>query len=58
LFQRFYRASNVDEREISGLGVGLYVVKELVTLHGGSIDVASEEGYGSTFVITLPVFEG
>jgi PAS domain S-box-containing protein len=58
LFERFYRASNVDERQISGLGVGLYVVKELVTLHGGTIDVASEEGYGSTFVITLPLFEG
>ena len=57
LFQRFYRASNVDERQISGLGVGLYVVKELVTLHGGTIDVVSEEGHGSTFTITLPLFE-
>jgi PAS domain S-box-containing protein len=57
LFQRFYRASNVDERQISGLGVGLYVVKELVTLHGGTIDVMSEEGHGSTFIITLPLFE-
>jgi PAS domain S-box-containing protein len=56
LFQRFYRASNVDERQISGLGVGLYVVRELVTLHGGSIDVVSEEGQGSTFTITLPLF--
>jgi PAS domain S-box-containing protein len=57
LFQRYYRASNVDERQISGLGVGLYLVKELVLLHGGSIDVVSEEGRGSTFVITLPLFE-
>jgi PAS domain S-box-containing protein len=57
LFQRFYRASNVDERQISGLGIGLYVVKELVTLHGGTVDVVSEEGYGSTFIITLPLFE-
>ena len=58
LFQRFYRASNVDERQISGLGVGLYVVKELVMLHGGSVDVVSEEGRGSTFIITLPLLEG
>jgi PAS domain S-box-containing protein len=57
LFQRFYRASNVDERQISGLGIGLYVVKELVTLHGGTVDVVSEEGFGSTFIITLPLFE-
>jgi PAS domain S-box-containing protein len=57
LFQRFYRASNVDEREISGLGVGLYIVKELVELHGGSVDVVSEEGRGSTFRITLPLLD-
>jgi PAS domain S-box-containing protein len=57
LFKRFYRASNVDERQIYGLGVGLYIVKELVTLHGGTVDVVSEEGRGSTFLITLPLLE-
>jgi PAS domain S-box-containing protein len=57
LFQRFYRASNVDEGKISGFGVGLYLVKEIVTLHGGRVDVMSEEGHGSTFVITLPLLE-
>jgi PAS domain S-box-containing protein len=57
LFRRFYRASNVNERQISGLGIGLYVVKELVTLHAGTVDVVSEEGRGSTFIITLPLFE-
>ena len=57
LFQRFYRASNVDERQISGLGIGLYIVKELVTLHGGTIEVVSEEGRGSTFIVTLPLLE-
>jgi PAS domain S-box-containing protein len=57
LFTRFYRASNVDERQISGLGVGLYVVKELVRLHEGTVSVVSEEGRGSTFSITLPLFE-
>jgi PAS domain S-box-containing protein len=55
LFQRFYRASNVDERAISGLGVGLYLVKQLVTLHDGTVEVESEEGRGSTFIITLPI---
>ena len=57
LFQRFYRASNVDEGQISGLGVGLYIVKELVTLHGGTVDVVSTEGRGSTFIIRLPLLE-
>jgi signal transduction histidine kinase len=57
LFQRFYRASNVEEDKISGFGVGLYLVKEIVTLHGGTVGVMSEEGQGSTFLITLPLLE-
>ncbi|HNP72260.1 MAG TPA: ATP-binding protein [Kouleothrix sp.] len=55
LFQRFYRAANVDAQHISGLGVGLYLVKELVALHGGTISVASEEHRGSTFTVDLPL---
>ncbi|MBK9711471.1 MAG: CHASE3 domain-containing protein [Kouleothrix sp.] len=57
LFTRFYRASNVEEQQISGLGIGLYVVKEIVTLHGGTIAVASAEGAGSTFTVRLPLSE-
>jgi PAS domain S-box-containing protein len=57
LFERFYRAANVDATYISGLGVGLYVVKEIVTRHGGRIDVASVEGQGSTFTVWLPLRE-
>ena len=41
LFERFYRASNVDEEQITGMGIGLYIVKEIVTLHGGSVEVES-----------------
>jgi PAS domain S-box-containing protein len=55
LFQRFYRAGNVDEQHISGLGVGLYVVKEIAALHGGTVTVSSSEGLGSTFTICLPL---
>ncbi len=54
LFQRFYRADNAIEFCIRGTGIGLYVVKELVTLHGGSISVESTEGQGSTFTVCLP----
>jgi signal transduction histidine kinase len=57
IFQRFYRAPNADERQISGLGIGLYVVREIVTLHGGTITVESSEGQGSTFTIALPLAE-
>jgi len=55
VFLRFYRATNVDARHISGMGVGLYVVKEIVELHGGSVHVTSTEGCGSTFTICLPM---
>jgi signal transduction histidine kinase len=57
LFQRFYRADNADSQHISGMGVGLYVVKEIVRLHGGDIEVTSAEGEGSTFTICLPQYE-
>lgn len=56
LFQRFYRAPNVEER-ISGMGVGLYVVKQIVSLHGGEVKVESVEGQGSTFTVCLPLLE-
>lgn len=54
IFERFHRASNLD-RSISGLGIGLYLVNELVTLHGGRVWVESEEGQGSTFYVSLPL---
>lgn len=56
LFQRFFRASNVDARHISGMGIGLYVVKEIVALHGGSINVTSHEQNGSEFTVLLPLY--
>lgn len=54
IFERFYRAGNVGADSISGVGIGLFVVQEIVTLHGGTIAVTSEEGVGSTFTLTLP----
>jgi signal transduction histidine kinase len=55
LFQRFYRAGNIDSAQISGFGLGLYLVKEIVSRHDGSVDVASREGQGSTFTVRLPL---
>ncbi len=57
LFQRFYRAANADAHQFRGMGVGLYVVKEIITLHGGTVEVASTEGVGSTFTVRLPILE-
>jgi signal transduction histidine kinase/CheY-like chemotaxis protein len=55
IFRRFYRASNGDQLEVSGLGVGLYVVKQILEIHGGGVSVDSVEGSGSTFTIWLPL---
>jgi signal transduction histidine kinase len=53
LFQRYHRGSNVSG--IVGTGVGLYLVKMTLDMHGGSIAVMSTEGQGSRFTVRLPV---
>jgi signal transduction histidine kinase len=52
IFDRFYRAHADDG--IGGLGLGLFIAREVVEQHGGRIDVASVEGRGTTFTVTLP----
>lgn len=57
IFQRFYRAGNVSAETITGVGIGLFIVQEIVALHGGTIAVSSEEGIGSSFTVALPQIE-
>jgi signal transduction histidine kinase len=52
LFERFFRSSNTGN--VQGAGLGLAIVKAIVDAHGGSIDVESEEGRGTTFSVVLP----
>jgi len=54
VFDRFTRASNARRLRISGTGFGLFLAKQLVQLHGGTIAVESQEGRGSTFTVVLP----
>jgi signal transduction histidine kinase len=54
LFQRFFRAAHTAQANTAGMGIGLYVVHEIVVQHGGSVEVTSEEGSGSTFTVRLP----
>jgi signal transduction histidine kinase len=55
IFDRFYRASHVGTDGISGFGVGLYIVQEIVRQYGGTVTVTSAQGKGSTFTVRLPL---
>lgn len=54
LFERFHRVSNARSRTHEGTGIGLALVRELVKLHGGSIQVQSVPDQGSAFTVTIP----
>jgi PAS domain S-box-containing protein len=54
IFDRFYRGTGAKQKAIPGLGMGLYIVAEIVRHHGGTITVESAVGQGSTFTVTLP----
>ncbi len=54
VFERFERASSA--RNISGLGLGLYIVKQIVEGHEGSIRIESRMGQGTAFIVELPLF--
>jgi signal transduction histidine kinase len=55
LFERFYQGS--ADRSPAGLGLGLFISRQLVTAHDGTITVTSTEGGGTTFRIRLPLVE-
>jgi PAS domain S-box-containing protein len=58
LFEKFYRADQPEVRNVRGTGLGLYITRNLVELQGGTIDVQSAPGEGTTFTFTLPLLKG
>lgn len=55
LFKQFYRGKNVGQLNMPGIGLGLYIAKEIMDLHGGGIEAESQLGEGSTFHLWLPI---
>jgi PAS domain S-box-containing protein len=57
MFERFFRAENAIISQTEGSGLGLYIAKQIINLHHGNIWMESKEGKGSTFYITLPIYD-
>lgn len=55
LSQRFFRASTATRNAVPGVGLGLTITKAIVTAHGGRLDIASEEGAGTSISLRLPL---
>lgn len=57
IFERFYRVDKARSRETGGTGLGLHIVRRVALMHGGRVDVKSEEGVGSVFTLYLPAVQ-
>ncbi|RBY94543.1 PAS domain-containing sensor histidine kinase [Blastococcus sp. TBT05-19] len=55
LFTRFFRSSTARRNAVPGVGLGLTITKAITTAHGGTLDLVSVEGQGTTFTMTLPL---
>ncbi|UNK16101.1 HAMP domain-containing histidine kinase [Paenibacillus sp. N3/727] len=55
IFERFFKADRSHSRKYGGSGMGLAIVKQIISLHQGDIRVGSEPSQGTTFIVTLPI---
>lgn len=57
IFERYYRINHADDYAQKGAGIGLYICREIIKQHHGTISVKSVQGKGSTFIIKLPLIK-
>jgi signal transduction histidine kinase len=55
VFEKFYRVGNEETRRTKGTGLGLYIVKKVVAMHKGTIEIKSNKPMGTIFIIRLPI---
>ena len=58
VFDRFYRADPARSRNSGGAGLGLAIVRQIVFLHGGDVQIASDPARGTTVLVVLPHYGG
>jgi signal transduction histidine kinase len=55
VFEKFYRIGNEDTRKTKGTGLGLFIVKNMITAHRGTIQIVDNQPFGSIFKVSLPI---